>query len=154
MNATLTTDDYHNRIKEIINTLDWRIVNRLEVTDAQIRDTINRVDILVYRMYYPAGGLQDIRHNNEEGWDGNFTKSNMNIKINDILENINWQIFARDAHEEIDNNNINMHIGNINNLIWKMVNGVTIQEEIEEEHIEYDIEQGIRRPFVIIDLTN
>jgi phosphoglycerate-specific signal transduction histidine kinase len=115
----LTSDDYLSSINEIINSLDWRLINHREVTENQIKDIINYVDNLIYKMAFPTDNLELIRG---EGWDGNFVHSEFNNSINRFLEEFNWQLFAANLADENDiKNKTNLVISDVNEIICSLI---------------------------------
>jgi hypothetical protein len=107
-NNIMNTDDYHNIIKNVIG----RFI--LTGTENQLQDLVQRVNALIYKMAFPNS---DLVVDDEEAVNEDVTNNVYFIRINEILETLNWQLFTGGLTDDETKNLINIAMGSVNEVI-------------------------------------
>jgi hypothetical protein len=110
-NNIMNTDDYHNIIKNVIGRL---IINLDNITRGQLIDTSCRVNALIYKMAFPNS---DFVVDEEEVINEDVTNNEYYIRINEILETLNWQLFAGGLTDDETKNLINIAMSSVDEVI-------------------------------------
>jgi len=107
-NNIMNTDDYHNIIKNVIG----RFI--LTGREDQVPNLISRVNALIYKMVFPNS---DLVVDDEEALNEDVTNNIYFIRINEILETLNWQLFTGYLTDDETKNLINIAMGSVNEVI-------------------------------------